>query len=106
MDSQKHIHLELLKMQQHMGSWAEKGPQSEERKLDGTSASHYRKYPDFLAKETHLRAECLPERVTLLPTGEGRLLPLCKSSMDLLQGLDFSTELSTVLSTFSKSKLK
>lgn len=56
--------------------------------------------------ETHRSAECLPERDTLLPTGEGRLLPLCRSSIDLLQGFDLSTELSTVLSTLSKSKLK
>lgn len=60
----------------------------------------------LLIKGTHRSAECLPERDTLLPTGEGRLLPLCRSSMDLLQGLDLSTELSTVLSTLSKSKLK
>lgn len=55
---------------------------------------------------THRSAECLPERDALLPTGEGRLLPLCRSSMDRLQGFDLSTELSTVLSTLSKSKLK
>lgn len=60
----------------------------------------------LLVQETHRSAECLPERDTLLPTGEGRLLPLCRSSMDLLQGFDLSTELSTVLSTLSKSKLK
>lgn len=60
----------------------------------------------LLVKETHRSAECLPERDTLLPTGEGRLLPLCRSSMDLLQGFDLSTELSTVLSTLSKSNLK
>ena len=60
----------------------------------------------FLNPGTHRRAECLPERDTLLPTGEGRLLPLCRSSMDRLQGFDLSTELSTVLSTLSKSKLK
>lgn len=60
----------------------------------------------LLIKRTHRSAECLPERETLLPTGEGRLLPLCRSSMDLLQGFDLSTELSTVLSTLSKSKLK
>lgn len=65
-------------------------------------------YPlaSLLTKGTHRSAECLPERDTLLPTGEGRLLPLCRSSMDLLQGFDLSTELSTVLSTLSKSKLK
>lgn len=60
----------------------------------------------FLIKGTHRSAECLPERDTLLPTGDGRLLPLCRSSMDLLQGFDLSTELSTVFSTLSKSKLK
>jgi len=60
----------------------------------------------LLVPGTHRSAECLPERDTLLPTGEGRLLPLCRSSMDLLQGFDLSTELSTVLSTLSKSKLK
>lgn len=60
----------------------------------------------LLVHGTHRSAECLPERDTLLPTGEGRLLPLCRSSMDLLQGFDLSTELSTVLSTLSKSKLK
>lgn len=60
----------------------------------------------LLVKETHRSAECLPERDTLLPTGEGRLLPLCRSSMDLLQGFDLSTELSMVLSTLSKSNLK
>lgn len=60
----------------------------------------------FLNPGTHRRAECLPERDTLLPTGEGRLLPLCRSSMDRLQGFDLSTELSIVLSTLSKSKLK
>ena len=67
---------------------------------------HPSKFASLLMKGTHRSAECLPERDTLLPTGEGRLLPLCRSSMDLLQGFDLSTELSTVLSTLSKSKLK
>lgn len=60
----------------------------------------------LLMTATHRSAECRPERDTLLATGDGRLLPLCRSSMDLLQGFDLSTELSTVLSTLSKSKLK
>lgn len=64
------------------------------------------KFASLLIKGTHRSAECLPERDTLFPAGEGRLLPLCRSSMDLLQGFDLSTELSIVLSTLSKSKLK
>lgn len=68
------------------------------------SIAQWRRLPRV--HETHRSAECLPERDTLLPTGEGRLLPLCRSSIDLLQGFDLSTELSTVLSTLSKSKLK
>lgn len=50
--------------------------------------------------------ECLPEREALLPTGEGKLLPLCRSSIDRLQGLDLSMEFSTLFSKLSKSNLK
>lgn len=50
--------------------------------------------------------ECRPERDTLLPTGEGRLLPLCRSSIERLQGLDLSIEFSTLFSKLSKSNLK
>lgn len=42
----------------------------------------------------------------LFPTGEGRLLPLCRSSMERLQGLDLSMELSTLFSRLSKSNLQ
>lgn len=42
----------------------------------------------------------------LLPTGEGKLLPLCRSSIDRLQGLDLSIEFSTLFSKLSKSNLK
>ena len=50
--------------------------------------------------------ECLPEREMLLPTGEGKLLPRCRSSIDRLQGLDLSIEFSTLFSKLSKSNLK
>lgn len=50
--------------------------------------------------------ECLPEREALLPTGEGKLLPLCRSSIERLQGLDLSIEFSTLFSKLSKSNLK
>lgn len=42
----------------------------------------------------------------LLPTGEGKLLPRCRSSIDRLQGLDLSMEFSTLFSKLSKSKLQ
>lgn len=51
------------------------------------------------------KVECLPEREMLLPTGEGKLPPLCRSSIDRLQGLDFSIEFSTLFSKLSKSNL-
>lgn len=54
----------------------------------------------------HRKVECLPEREMLLPTGEGKLLPRCRSSIERLQGLDLSIELSTLFSKLSKSNLK
>lgn len=42
----------------------------------------------------------------LLPTGEGKLLPRCRSSMDRLQGFDLSIEFSMLFSKLSKSNLK
>lgn len=58
------------------------------------------------ASGPYRNVECLPEREMLLPTGEGKLLPRCRSSIDRLQGLDLSMEFSTLFSKLSKSKLQ
>lgn len=55
---------------------------------------------------SHLNVECLLDLEMLLPvTADERLFPPWRSSIDRLQGLDLSTELSVLFSELSPSYL-